>query len=130
LSYIKLSSVLQFTRKNWKELLIVFCLLLVMGKMRYDYNQLESAYITTQESLQNQIAGLQEIHKKELEEREKALREYEEQLTDIEKRYEMDKEELDELKRKKQKEFTKDFVDDPRSLIEEIESIFGFDYVE
>jgi SMC interacting uncharacterized protein involved in chromosome segregation len=101
-----------------------------MGKMRYDYNQLESAYITTQESLQNQIAGLQEIHKKELEEREKALREYEEQLTDIEKRYEMDKEELDELKRKKQKEFTKDFVDDPRSLIEEIESIFGFDYVE
>ena len=121
---------LQFTRKNWKELLIVFCLLLVMGKMRYDYNQLESAYITTQESLQNQIAGLQEIHKKELEEREKALREYEEQLTDIEKRYEMDKEELDELKRKKQKEFTKDFVDDPRSLIEEIESIFGFDYVE
>jgi len=127
---MNVATVLQFAKKNWKEILIVICLLLVIGKMRYDYRQLESAYITTQESLQNQIAGLQEIHKKELEEREKALREYEEQLTDIEKRYEMDKEELDELKRKKQKEFTKDFVDDPRSLIEEIESIFGFDYVE
>ena len=127
---MNVATVLQFVKKNWKEILIVICLLLVIGKMRYDYRQLESAYITTQESLQNQIAGLQEIHKKELEEREKALREYEEQLTDIEKRYEMDKEELDELKRKKQKEFTKDFVDDPRSLIEEIESIFGFDYVE
>tara|TARA_Y100000310_G_scaffold18550_1_gene18222 strand:+ start:1270 stop:1653 length:384 start_codon:yes stop_codon:yes gene_type:complete len=127
---MNVTTVLQFVKKNWKEVLIVICLLLVIGKMRYDYRQLESAYITTQESLQNQIAGLQEIHKKELEEREKALREYEEQLTDIEKRYEMDKEELDELKRKKQKEFTKDFVDDPRSLIEEIESIFGFDYVE
>ena len=34
------------------------------------------------------------------------------------------------IKRKKQKEFVKDFVDDPRALIEEIESIFGFDYVE
>jgi hypothetical protein len=122
--------VLRFTRKNWKEILIVICLLLVIGKMRYDYNQLESAYVTTQESLQNQIEGLQEIHKKELEKREEALREYEKQLADIEERYEMDKEKLEELKSKKQKEFVKDFVDDPRSLIEEIETIFGFDYVE
>ncbi len=123
-------TILQFAKKNWKEILIVICLLLVIGKMRYDYNQLESAYITTQESLQNQIAGLQEIHKRELEKREEALREYEEQLADIEERYEMDKEKLEELKSKKQKEFVKDFVDDPRSLIEEIETIFGFDYVE
>ena len=123
-------TILQFAKKNWKEILIVICLLLVIGKMRYDYGQLESAYITTQESLQNQIEGLQEIHKKELEKREDALREYEKQLADIEERYEMDKEKLEELKSKKQKEFVKDFVDDPRSLIEEIETIFGFDYVD
>ena len=127
---MNVASVLQFAKKNWKEILIVFCLLLVIGKMRYDYGQLESAYITTQESLQNQIEGLQEIHKRELEKREEALREYEEQLDEIKKRHEMDKDELDGLKRKKQKEFVKDFVDDPRALIEEIESIFGFDYVE
>ena len=127
---MNVSTILQFAKKNWKEILIVICLLLVIGKMRYDYRQLESAYITTQESLQNQIAGLQEIHKKELEKREEALQEYEEQLADIEERYEMDKEELEKLKNKKQKEFVKDFVDDPRALIEEIESIFGFDYAE
>ena len=127
---MNVASVLQFAKKNWKEILIVICLLLVIGKMRYDYGQLESAYITTQESLQNQIEGLQEIHKRELEKREEALREYEEQLDEIKKRHEMDKDELDGLKRKKQKEFVKDFVDDPRALIEEIESIFGFDYVE
>ena len=127
---MNVATILQFAKKNWKEILIVICLLLVIGKMRYDYNQLESAYITTQESLQNQIAGLQEIHKEELEQREEALREYEEQLADIEERYEMNKEKLGELKRKKQKEFIKDFVDDPRGLIEEIESMFGFDYVE
>ena len=127
---MNVASVLRFVRDNWKELLIVCCLLLVIGKMRYDYKQLESAYITTQESLQNQIEGLQEIHKKELEKREEALREYEEKLTDIQERYEMDKEKLEELKSKKQKEFVKDFVEDPRALIEEIESIFGFDYVE
>ena len=127
---MNVATILQFAKKNWKEILIVICLLLVIGKMRYDYNQLESAYITTQESLQNQIAGLQEIHKRELEKREEALQEYEEQLADIEERYEMDKEELEKLKNKKQKEFVKDFVDDPRALIEEIESIFGFDYAE
>jgi uncharacterized protein HemX len=127
---MNVATILQFARKNWKEILIVICLLLVIGKMRYDYGQLESAYITTQESLQNQIEGLQEIHKRELERREEALREYEEQLADIEERYEMDKEELEKLKNKKQKEFIKDFVDDPRALIEEIESMFGFDYVE
>ena len=127
---MNVATILQFAKKNWKEILIVICLLLVIGKMRYDYGQLESAYITTQESLQNQIAGLQEIHKRELEKREEALREYEEQLADIEDRYEMDKGELEKLKNKKQKEFVKDFVDDPRALIEEIESIFGFDYVE
>jgi uncharacterized protein HemX len=127
---MNVATILQFAKKNWKEILIVICLLLVIGKMRYDYGQLESAYITTQESLQNQIEGLQEIHKKELEKREEALREYEKQLADIEERYEMDKEKLEELKSKKQKEFVKDFVDDPRSLIEEIETIFGFDYVE
>jgi molecular chaperone GrpE (heat shock protein) len=127
---MNVATILQFAKKNWKEILIVICLLLVIGKMRYDYKQLESAYITTQESLQNQIEGLQEIHKRELEKREEALREYEEQLAAIEERYEMSKEELDRLKKKKQEDFTKDFVDDPRALIEEIESIFGFDYVE
>jgi len=127
---MNVATVLQFAKKNWKEILIVICLLLVIGKMRYDYKQLESAYITTQESLQNQIEGLQEIHKRELEKREEALRDYEEQLVAIEERYEMSKEELDRLKKKKQEDFTKDFVDDPRALIEEIESIFGFDYVE
>ena len=51
-------------------------------------------------------------------------------MSDIEERYEMDKEELDKLKRKKHKEFTKEFVDDPELLAGEIQALFGFDYVE
>jgi hypothetical protein len=130
LSYINLSSALRFTRKNWKEILIVICLLLVIGKMRYDYNQLESAYITTQESLQNQIAGLQEIHKKELKKREQALREYEQQLNDVEERYEMNQEELAALKAQKKKKYVKKFSEDPEMMITEIEALFGFKHVD
>ena len=123
-------TILQFAKKNWKEILIVICLLLVIGKMRYDYNQLESAYVTTQESLQNQIAGLQEIHKKELAKREQALQEYEQQLNDIEERYEMNQEELVTLKAQKKKKYVKKFLEEPEVIVTEIEALFGFEYVE
>jgi len=127
---MNVATILQFAKKNWKEILIVICLLLVIGKMRYDYNQLESAYVTTQESLQNQIAGLQEIHKKELAKREQALREYEQQLNDIEERYEMNQEELAILKAKKKKKYVKKFSEEPEMIVTEIEALFGFEYVE
>ena len=127
---MNVATILQFAKKNWKEILIVICLLLVIGKMRYDYNQLESAYITTQESLQNQIAGLQEIHKKELKKREQALREYEQQLNDIEERYEMNQEELATLKAQKKKKYVKKFSEDPEMMITEIEALFGFKHVD
>jgi uncharacterized membrane protein len=127
---MNVATILQFAKKNWKEILIVICLLLVIGKMRYDYNQLESAYVTTQESLQNQIAGLQEIHKKELAKREQALQEYEQQLNDIEERYEMNQEELVTLKAQKKKKYIKKFSEEPEVIVTEIESLFGFKYVE
>ncbi len=127
---MNVATILQFAKKNWKEILIVICLLLVIGKMRYDYNQLESAYVTTQESLQNQIAGLQEIHKKELAKREQALQEYEQQLNDIEERYEMNQEELVTLKAQKKKKYVKKFLEEPEVIVTEIEALFGFEYVE
>ena len=127
---MNVATILQFAKKNWKEILIVICLLLVIGKMRYDYNQLESAYVTTQESLQNQIAGLQEIHKKELAKREQALQEYEQQLNDIEERYEMNQEELVTLKAQKKKKYVKKFSEEPEVIVTEIEALFGFEYVE
>ena len=127
---MNVATILQFAKKYWKEILIVICLLLVIGKMRYDYNQLESAYVTTQESLQNQIAGLQEIHNKELENREQALQEYEQQLNDIEERYEMNQEELVTLKAQKKKKYVKKFSEEPEMIVTEIESLFGFEYVE
>ena len=127
---MNVATILQFAKKNWKEILIVICLLLVIGKMRYDYSQLESAYITTQESLQNQIAGLQEIHKEELEKREAALEEYEARLGEIEVRYEVSREELEVLKNNKEKEYIRQFTGNPELFVENIETVFGFKYIE
>ena len=70
--------VLGLAKKNWKEIIIIILLLTVIGKMHYDYRQLETAYETSQESLQNQIEGLQAIHTEELQKKEDALRVYRE----------------------------------------------------
>jgi len=72
--------VVYVAKKNWKEITIIVLLLTVIGKMRYDYEQLESAYQTSQQSLQNQIDVLQEIHAEELQRKEHALRNYREAL--------------------------------------------------
>jgi len=122
--------VLKLIRDNWKELLIIVCLLVVVGKLHYDYRQLEDAYSTTQKSLQNQIAGLQEIHKEELALREAALQEYEVRLGEIEVRYKVSQEELQAIKSSKEKEYVRQYTGDPEMLIENIETVFGFKYVE
>ena len=96
--------VLTFAKSNWKEIAIIILLLTVIGKMRYDYRQLENAYEVSQESLQNQIEGLQAIHTEELERKEQALQSYRQALDLLEKEYE-------------------------KELADKIEETFGFQYV-
>ena len=40
--------VLGLAKKNWKEITIIILLLTVIGKMRYDYKQLENTYEASQ----------------------------------------------------------------------------------
>ena len=80
-----------FIKKNWKEITIVILLLAVIGKMRYDYKQLENTYEASQQSLQNQIDGLQEIHAEELERKEHALQQYRDALDLLETEYEKER---------------------------------------
>ena len=127
---MNVASVLQFAKKNWKELLIVFCLLLAMGKMRYDYNQLEHAYETSQQSLKEQLAGLQEIHKEEIRLRDEALNRYKDEIEKIEVRHDRELEDLKRLREDKQREFENQFIREPQRLADAIEEIFGFKHVE
>jgi t-SNARE complex subunit (syntaxin) len=127
---MNVTATLEFVRKNWKEILIIVCLLLVVGKMRYDYNQLEHAYETSQESLKEQIAGLQAIHKEEIRQRDEALNHYKEEIENIEHRHVRELEEFAELRDDTRKEFRNQFIRDPQRLADAIEDIFGFKHVE
>ena len=89
------ASVLTFVKRNWKEITIIVLLLAVIGKMRYDYKQLENTYEASQQSLQNQIDGLQEIHAEELEKKEKALQTYRDALELLEREYDRERDQIE-----------------------------------
>jgi|TARA_R110002051_G_scaffold197754_1_gene265223 hypothetical protein len=127
--------VLAFIKKNWKEIAIIILLLTVIGKMRYDYRQLESAYEISQESLQNQIEGLQAIHAEELQKKEDALRVYRESMKTLEREYLEEKENIKTITEEKIVEIEveidnrKQFTENKQELADKIEDAFGFQYV-
>ena len=122
-------------KKNWKEITIIILLLTVIGKMRYDYKQLQATYETSQESLQNQIEGLQAIHTEELQRKERALQNYRDALELLEREYEKERGEIKIVVDERIIEIEtiidnrKQFTENKEELAEEITDTFGFQYV-
>ena len=125
-----LNTVFGFLKKNWKETLIILSLLFGMGKMRLDYMRLEDMHESMRISLQEQIAGLQDIHEEELRRRDAALRMYKEELQKIEKQYEKDLMIIEKDRQDRYEKYLHEFIEDPDQLAEDIYSLFGFEYVE
>jgi len=127
--------VVYVAKKNWKEITIVILLLTVIGKMRYDYKQLENTYAASQQSLQNQIDGLQDIHAEELERKEQALQTYREALELLEKQYEQDRDEIKVVVEERIVEIEttidnrRQFTENKEELAEQVTDTFGFQYV-
>jgi len=127
--------VLGFVKKNWKEIAIIVLLLAVIGKMRYDYKQLENTYEASQQSLQNQIDGLQDIHAEELERKEQALRTYRDALDLLEKQYEQDSAEVEVVVEERIIEIEttidnrRQFTENKEELADQVTDTFGFQYV-
>ena len=127
--------VLGFIKKNWKEIIIIILLLTVIGKMRYDYKQLENSYQTSQQSLQSQIEGLQEIHAEELERKEHALRTYREALELLEREYDRERDQIEVVVEERIVEIEstidnrRQFTENKEELAEQITDTFGFQYV-
>jgi DNA anti-recombination protein RmuC len=121
--------VIQFLLKNWKGVLIALLSLVVMGKMRFDYKQMQSAYEASEQSLQAQLAGLQEIHKKQMADMEESLQVYKKTLDQVEQDYQESQEELIEVIESRRQEFGRQFSENPDELAETIISMYGFNYV-
>ena len=127
--------VVYVAKKNWKEITIVILLLTVIGKMRYDYKQLENTYEASQQSLQNQIDGLQEIHAEELERKEHALQQYRDALDLLETEYEKERGQIEIVVEERIVEIEttidnrRQFTENREELAEQVTDTFGFQYV-
>jgi len=121
--------VLEFALKNWKVILIVLLLVVVAMKNRRDYNLMQKAYETQNESHQAQIDGLKEIHKKELREKQKLMENHMESIAAIEEEYEDALQMIKELREDKKGEYRNKFNNDREQLIKDIEEKFGIQYV-
>ena len=122
--------ILEFALKNWKAILIVLLLLVVVLKTRYDYHLMQSAYQTQIESSQAQIEGLKEIHKKEIEEKQLLMESFLTSLANVEEEYERTLKELDKERAKKTREYVRKFSDDKEALVKDIETTLGIEYVD
>lgn len=123
-------AVLQFGLKHWKEILLVLLSAVVFFKMQSDMNELQKAYDTAKQSYQQQIEGMQNIHKEEIKAREEALERYEEELERIRKEYQQDLEQIEKDARQSQQELEESHTEAPQEVIDEIISQFGFEYVQ
>ena len=121
--------VLEFALKNWKTILIVLLLLVVVLKTRYDYHLMQQAYTTQIESSKAQIEGLKEIHKEEIEKKRLLMESYMESIAAIEEDYERTLVELERERAKKTKEYSRKFSEDKEGLIKDIETTLGIEYV-
>ena len=121
--------ILEFVLKNWKAILIVLLLLVVVLKTRYDYHLMETAYQTRIESTEAQIEGLKDIHEQEMHEKQLLMESYLDRLASIEADYETSLRDLDEERERKTREYSRKFSEDKEGLIKDIETTLGLEYV-
>ena len=121
--------ILQFIVQNWKAMLIVSLLVVVVLKNKRDYSLMQKAYDTQIESHQAQIEGLKEIHKQEIREKQKLMESHLESIAAIEEDYENALEMINELREDKVGKYRNKFNSDREQLIKDIEQKFGIEYV-
>jgi uncharacterized protein HemX len=121
--------IIEFALKNWKAILIVLLLVVIALKNGRDYKLMQTAYETQVESHEAQIEGLKELHKREIEEKRLLMESFLESIAAIEEEYETAREELEALRKEKNREYKRKFRRDKEALIEDIETKFGIEYV-
>ena len=122
--------ILEFALKNWKEMLIIFSLSLVVLKTHMDYRALNKAYEVSKQEMQLQINSLRDIHAEEIKQREEALQIYRDTIDSLQEDYTIAQEELKEEKQKRTRDYTRKYSQDKEGLANEIINAYGFELVE
>ena len=120
---------LSFLKSYWREVIIAFLFCFLWMKSQRDQDLLKQAYDASVISLQEQVYGLQDIHKTELELRDEALEKYQNDLYELQEKYDAAVEILIEERVKEKNDYVEKFDTNQNELIGKIEEIYGFNYV-
>ena len=124
------SQILDYVKRNWKELLIVALLAFFYIKGRMDYASLYDMHIETTQSYEKRIEDLNKAHEERIKKKDEAIEQYIQRVEDLRTQYDTQKEEIKIDRREKQEEIKQILLEKPQELISDIESKFGFKYVE
>ena len=116
----------------WAPLLF---LMVLVGLLLYALTR-NSAFLTavidvyegSRESYKKEVEVLNEAHKKEAEEKKKALEAYNENLRALEEEYAKRNETLDSAKKKELKNLIDKSYNDPEKLSRELAKLYGFEH--
>ena len=116
-------------RHNWYVPAVIIYTLVLWFLFRDKTKALEVLEIRSK-SYEDQIKTVEEAHKKEIEARDKILKNYDNVLTQLEKDYEEKNMKLDNKKKKEIKKIVKEFNDRPADLAKILAERYGLNYVE
>lgn len=116
-------------RHNWYVPAVIIYTLVLWFLFRDKTKALEVLEIRSK-SYEDQIKTVEEAHKKEIEARDKILKNYDNVLTQLEKDYEEKNMKLDTKKKKEIKKIVKEFNDRPADLAKILAERYGLNYVE
>jgi len=120
-------------KKHWWApvlflLMLVGLLLYLLTKNSAFLTAVIDAYEGSRESYKKEIEVLDEIHKKEAEEKAKVLEAYNENLKTLEEEYAKRNESLDSKKKKELKKLVEESYNDPEALSRELAKLYGLEY--
>ena len=88
------SQILDYIKKNWKELLIVALLAFFYIKGRMDYASLYNMHIETTQTYEKRIEDLNKAHEERIRKKDEAIEQYIQRVEDIRNEYDSQKEQI------------------------------------
>lgn len=121
--------ILPFIAKNWQTIALVVVIALFF-LTKNDYGALKKSMDIMSSNYKEQLETLQALHEEEIRKREDAIANYEREIAELTERYQDSLEELEREKEESIEEHIRDFKLQPSKLAQELEEMFGVEYVE
>ncbi len=123
-------SLLAFVTRYWKEILIGLLFLIISASWYYDRSSLIGALDSATSRYEQELVILKESHARELQKKQKLVDEYEKKVKQLEVVFDENQRAIEQLKSSRVKEVTTLRRTKPEIVAEQIQNVFGFEYVE